>query len=223
MSHYRVRVNRAVAEPTDVPPRLRPWIAWPTLIIGVLLIGIGLGLMIDADLGVAPGDAFFTAVSRTSGLSVGVVLAMLSVLMVLVAWALGIRPALGTLISFLGIAVIVDLTRRVDEILGVAAWPLGGRIAWWILGLTLFCTGVAALFSADRGVSPYDLLTRAVAARTGRSLGVARLIVDAIALVGAIALGGSWGLGTVVILIALPVTLNFALPALRARLHRIGT
>lgn len=223
MSHYRVRVNSAVAEPTDVPPRLRPWVAWPTLIIGVLLIGIGLGLMIDADLGVAPGDAFFTAVSRTSGLSVGVVLAMLSVLMVLVAWALGIRPALGTLISFLGIAVIVDLTRRVDEILGVATWPLGGHIAWWILGLALFCIGVAALFSADRGVSPYDLLTRAVAARTGRSLGVARLIVDAIALVGAIALGGSWGLGTVVILVALPVTLNFALPALRARLHRIGT
>ncbi len=217
-----MRVSITPAVFPDAPPRLRAVVAWPTLLVGVLLVGIGLGMMIDADFGVAPADAFFTALSRTTGLSVGVVLALLSVLMVMMAWALGVRPALGTLVSFLGIAVFVDLTREVGSLLGVTEWSLAALIAWWIAGLVIFCAGVAGIFGAERGVSPYDLVTRAVALRTGRSLGMSRLIVDAVILIGAIALGGSWGVGTVVILLAVPATLNVVLPALTSRLHRIS-
>ena len=35
--------------------------AWAALLIGVVFVGIGLGMMIDADFGVAPADALFTA------------------------------------------------------------------------------------------------------------------------------------------------------------------
>jgi len=214
-------VTSAVAEQIGQPERLRGTIAWPTLLIAIVLVGVGLGMMIDANFGVAPVDAFFTAVSRSSGLSVGVVLAMLSVLMVLMAWALGARPALGTLVSFLGIGLFVDITRYASAGIGVPEWSLIALIAWWTMGLLIFCVGVAGIFSADRGVSPYDLVTRAVSERTGRSLGIARLIVDAIVLMGAIVLGGSWGAGTVVILVAVPVTLNVLLPRLRAHLLRL--
>jgi len=217
-----VRVSADAAPPVTAPARLRAEVAWPTLIMGIVFVGVGLGMMIYADFGVAPIDALFTAVSRTSGLSVGIVLAVLSILMVLMAWALGVRPALGTLVSFLGIALCVDLTRAVGSVLGVTGWSLGVLIVWWVAGLAIFCLGVAGIFGADRGVSPYDLLTLAVSLRTGRSLGVSRLIVDAIALVGAIALGGSWGVGTVVILLAVPATLNVVLPRVKSRLHRIG-
>ncbi len=216
-----MRVTSAVAEQIGQPERLRGTIAWPTLLIAIVLVGVGLGMMIDANFGVAPVDAFFTAVSRSSGLSVGVVLAMLSVLMVLMAWALGARPALGTLVSFLGIGLFVDITRYASAGIGVPEWSLIALIAWWTMGLLIFCVGVAGIFSADRGVSPYDLVTRAVSERTGRSLGIARLIVDAIVLMGAIVLGGSWGAGTVVILVAVPVTLNVLLPRLRAHLLRL--
>ena len=34
--------------------------AWVSLVLGVVLVGAGLGLMIDADLGVSPADAFIT-------------------------------------------------------------------------------------------------------------------------------------------------------------------
>ena len=217
-----MRVSTDAAPPVTAPARLRAEVAWPTLIMGIVFVGVGLGMMIDADFGVAPIDALFTAVSRTSGLSVGIVLAVLSILMVLMAWALGVRPALGTLVSFLGIALCVDLTRAVGSALGVTGWSLGVLIVWWVAGLAIFCLGVTGIFGADRGVSPYDLLTLAVSLRTGRSLGVSRLIVDAIALVGAIALGGSWGVGTVVILLAVPATLNVVLPRVKSRLHRIG-
>lgn len=193
--------------------------AWAALLIGVVLVGIGLGMMIDADFGVAPADALFTALSRTSGLSVGTILVLASILMVLMSWALGLKPAIGTLISFVGIAVIVDLTRLLLAVVDAPDWALAARIALWIVGLLLFCAGVMGIFSSDLGASPYDQVVRSIAYRTGRSLGFARLAVDAIALLGAIVLGGSWGIGTVIILAVVPLALNRVLPHIKRHVH----
>ena len=194
--------------------------AWASLLIGVAFVGIGLGLMIDADFGVAPADAFFTALSRTSGLSVGIVLFSLCILMVLMSWAMGLRPTIGTLISFIGIAILVDTTRAVGALIGAPEWPLGARIAWWIIGLLLFCFGVLGIFASDLGASPYDQVVRAIAYRTGRSLGLARFIVDVVFLLAAIVLGGSWGIGTITIVIVVPIVLNKALPLFKPHVHR---
>lgn len=205
-----------LAEPIPVVPLRNPR-AWTSLVIGVALVGIGLGFMIDADFGVAPADALFTALSRTSGLTVGTILVLASVLMVLMSWALGLRPAIGTLVSFIGIAVVVDLTRLLLGLVDAPEWSLGARIGLWVVGLLFFCSGVMGIFASDLGASPYDQVVRSIAYRTGRSLGVSRLIVDAIALLGAIVLGGSWGIGTVIILVAVPLALNLVLPRVRRR------
>ena len=193
--------------------------AWAALLIGVVLVGIGLGMMIDADFGVAPADALFTALSRTSGLTVGTILVLASILMVLMSWALGLKPAIGTLISFVGIAVVVDLTRLLLAAVDAPDWVLGARIVLWVVGLLFFCAGVMGIFSSDLGASPYDQVVRSIAFRTGRSLGFARLAVDAIALLGAIVLGGSWGIGTVLILVVVPVALNRVLPHVKRHVH----
>ena len=213
----RVRRNRGVGLLTVPVAPLRSPRAWTSLILGVVLVGAGLGLMIDADFGVSPADALITGLSRTSGLSVGVVLFSLSLLMVIAAWALGIAPAIGTLVCFVGIAIVVDLTRALTAALGIAGWSPAALIATWILGLAMLCAGVMGIFASALGTSPYDQLVRAVALRTGRSLGFGRVVVDAMALLGALALGGSWGIGTVVILLVVPVTLNLVLP----RVHRV--
>lgn len=194
--------------------------AWASLLIGTALVGIGLGFMIDANFGVAPLDALFTGIARQTGFSVGVILFAFCVVMVLMSWALGLKPTIGTLITFVGMAVLVDLTRLVGAVIGAPEWPLGARIAWWIVGLLFFCAGVLGIFSCALGASPYDQLVRAIAFRTGRSLGFARIVLDAIALLSAIVLGGSWGVGTVVILLVVPVVLNRLLPLVKPRIHR---
>lgn len=160
--------------------------------IGTVLVGIGLGFMIDAGFGVAPLDAFFTGISYRTGLSVGVILFLLSGLMVLLSWALGLKPAVGTLITFVGIAILVDVTRLVGDAIGAPEWPIAVRVVWWMLGLVLFGSGVLGIFACDLGASPYDQLVRAISFRTGRSLGFARIVLDAITLLTAIVLGGSW-------------------------------
>jgi uncharacterized membrane protein YczE len=207
-----------LAEPIPVVPLRNPR-AWASLVIGVALVGIGLGFMIDADFGVAPADALFTALSRASGLTVGTILVLASILMVLMSWALGLRPAIGTLVSFVGIAVVVDLTRLLLGLVDAPEWSLAARIGLWIVGLLFFCSGVMGIFASDLGASPYDQVVRSIAYRTGRSLGASRLMVDVIAMLGAIVLGGSWGIGTVIILVAVPLALTLVLPRVRARVY----
>jgi uncharacterized membrane protein YczE len=206
------------ADPLARSP-LRTPRAWAALLIGVVLVGVGLGMMIDGGFGVAPPDALFTALSRVSGLTGGTTLLLASILMVLMSWALGLKPAIGTLISFVGIAIVVDLTRMLLAVIDAPDWVVGWRIVLWIGGLILFCSGILGIFSSDLGASPYDQVVRSISFRTGRSLGFARLSVDAIALLSAIILGGSWGIGTVIILIAVPVALNRVLPHIKRHVH----
>ncbi len=208
----------ATADPLARSP-LRTPRAWAALLIGVVLVGVGLGMMIDGGFGVAPPDALFTALSRVSGLTVGTILLLVSVLMVLMSWALGLKPAIGTLISFVGIAAVVDLTRMFLAVVDAPEWGVGWRVVLWIVGLLLFCSGILGIFSSDLGASPYDQVVRSISFRTGRSLGFARLAVDAIALLTAIILGGSWGIGTVIILIAIPIALNRVLPHIKRHVH----
>ena len=193
--------------------------AWVALLVGVTLVGIGLGMMIVANIGVAPLDALITALSRTTTLSVGTVLVLASVLMVLMSWALGLKPAIGTLISFVGIAGLIDLTAIVLMHVDAPDWSVMPRLALWLVGLILFCAGILGIFSSDLGTSPYDQVVRAISFRTGRSLGFSRLVVDAIALLGGIVLGGSWGIGTVIVLIVVPLALNLLLPHLKRHVH----
>lgn len=198
--------------------RVRPYRnvrAWVALLGGVVLVGVGVGMMLDGLLGVSPGDVFFSGMSAATGLTVGTMVVVSYFVMVAATYPFGVRPGVGTLACVLLIGPMVDAARWVDASLGVLGWSVPALAAWWVAGFVLFVFGVVGLFAADLGVSPYDQLTQAVAKVTRRSLGVARFVVDgSFLLVGAV-LGGSWGVGTVLLLLLVPVALNRVLPRAR--------
>ncbi|MFZ8926661.1 MAG: hypothetical protein ACO3CU_07870, partial [Candidatus Nanopelagicales bacterium] len=118
-----------------------------------------------------------------------------------------------------GNRLVVDITRLILAAVDVASWALAADLALWFVGLVFFCAGIMGIFAYDLGTTPYDQVVRAIALRTGRSLGFGRLTVDAIALLSAIVLGGSWGVGTIIILIAVPLGLNLVLPHIKRHVH----
>lgn len=195
--------------------------AWISLILGLVLVGAGVGMMLDAGFGVSPGDVFFSGVAHITGLSVGTIMVISYFVMVAGTWPVGIRPGPGTLACILLIGPAVDVMRLVDTAIGVPTWGTAALVGWWITGMLVFAIGVVGLFGAHLGVSPYDQVTLAVAKVTGRTLGVARFITDGSFLIVGVLLGGSWGWGTVVLLVVLPVALNRVLP--RARRLITGT
>lgn len=209
--------SRALSSDFSTP--WRSWKAWASLLLGVALVGLGIGLMVEAGWGVSPLDAFFSGVSNQSEFSMGIVLAVFSVAMVLVAWLFGIKPAIGTLVCALGIGIFVDIARIAYSGLAPDDLPIPLMVVLWLVGLAIFCLGVIGLFASELGASPYDQLTKATAKVLRVSLGVARIILDGIALLIAFLLGGSWGVGTLVLLLVVPIILNKALPWGRRIVH----
>lgn len=196
--------------------------SWLALGLGALSLGTGLAWMLASEWGVAPLDAFIAGSAELTGLTVGMLIVLLSVLFVAAAWMLGSRPAIGTPIVFVEVGLVVDLwTIVIFDALGLAPddWSVATRVAVWVSGFLLFSAGVAATLASNLGASPYDQFVRVVHEKFGISMAISRLVFDGVVLVIALVIGGAWGVGTVAILILMPLALRWAIPVLHPWIH----
>jgi uncharacterized membrane protein YczE len=175
---------------------------FPPLVAGLLIIGFSISISVRAQLGLAPWDVFHQGVAKALGLSIGVVVVLVG-LVVLVAWIpLHQHLGLGTVLNTLSIGLIANL--------GLAIIPeqhlLAVRIPLLVLALLGFGLGGGLYIGSGLGPGPRDGLMTAITAR-GHRLWVVRTILECSVLVVGVALGGEVGIGTVLIAFSLgPLT-----------------
>jgi uncharacterized membrane protein YczE len=204
------------------PHRIRR--SWLALLLGAFSLGTGLAWMLAAAWGVAPLDAFIAGASELTGLTIGTVIIVISLFFVAAAWLLGSRPGIGTPIAFVGVGVVVDVWNIVifDALSWMPAdWAVAARVVTWIVGFALFAGGVIATLASDLGANPYDQIVRVVHEKFGISLALSRLAFDGVILLGAFLIGGAWGVGTVAILVLMPIAMGSLTPRLRGWVHSI--
>jgi uncharacterized membrane protein YczE len=164
----------------------------PRLLLGVVLLGVGIGTVIAAELGLAPWDVFHQGVADVSGLSFGAVTVLVG-LVVLLAWVpLRQRPGLGTIINTLVVGMVIDGT--LSSIPTVESLPL--RWVMLLGGIVVAAAGMALYIGAGLGPGPRDGLMTAIAAR-GHPLWLVRTVIEVVVLAAGVALGGTVGIGTV--------------------------
>jgi len=79
-------------------------------IIAVLLVGLGSGIYLVANLGPGPRDGLMTGLTKISGYPISLVRASLEITVVMVGWYFGGTVGLGTLIFAFGIGPAVSLS-----------------------------------------------------------------------------------------------------------------
>ena len=164
----------------------------PRLIGGLVLFGMGIALMVRADLGLAPWDVLHQGVAERTGIAIGNVTILTGVVVLLLWIPIRERPGLGTLLNVLVIGVVVDATLAVVD----APEPMWLRITFLGLGIFAFGPGSGLYIGAGLGPGPRDGLMTGLA-RRGHSVRVVRTGIELAALgVGAL-LGGRVGIGTV--------------------------
>lgn len=187
--------------------------SWGILILGTICAGVAVALLLDSAFGVAPVDAVFSGISRQTGISVGTALIAACIVLVIFAWLLGVKPGLGTVISFFGIGLAVDATTWVLDATGWSvsdsAWQV--RLLVWVIAAPLLGFAAACMYSSGLGASPYDLFVQSLG-RFHLSIPVARIIIDGAMLLVAFLIGGAWGIGTVGLMLAIPLFLKLFLP-----------
>lgn len=179
----------------------------------ISVIGVGVGLMVEGDLGVAPNDVLNTGLSATFGFGVGTAAWITGVVAMLVAWALGRRPRVATVLG----SVIVGLS--INGTLAALPTPdaMGVRVAFLACGLAVIWVGITGVVASDVGAGPLELVMLAFMDR-GMSIRWARWGLELTLLLLGLALGGAVGLGTLLFAFATGPVLAVTLPPAAQRL-----
>jgi uncharacterized membrane protein YczE len=161
-------------------------------------ISIGIALLLRADYGVAPIDAFIKGLSDQIGMAFGLVFIGVSAAFYAIGWLLGSRLGVGSLTGSVfigpGIDLVMDL---IGEQTSVAA-----RIGMYVVGMVVIAFGICLAISTDLGPGPSEVLMLGVH-RKGIPLVASRWIVDGSHFALALLFRGPIGVGTVLFLICM--------------------
>ena len=167
------------------------------LLSGLVLFGVGLWLSLVADLGVGPWDVLTGGLSVQLGTPFGRTGIGVSVVVLLVGLAAGVRPGIGTLVNVVLIGTVVDVLLASPLLTDLGDGPLVLRLAATLLGIAVVAVGSALYLGAHLGPGPRDALMVAIVRRTGWRVGPSRAALECGVLVLGVLLGGPVGIGTV--------------------------
>ena len=182
------------------PPELRGGFAIrvAALVFGLFLCAVGIVLFLESELGLPPWDVLHQGLAEQLGVRFGVANLIVSAVILVLSWALRAYIGLGTVLNALLVGTFVIGLTAIGGVSALSDEPLGVRIA--LLPLALVCFGVGSAFyiAPTLGASPRDSLMLVTALRLKLRIGVARTVIEILALVAGFALGGTAGIGTLV-------------------------
>ena len=166
----------------------------PRLILGLLLFGVGIAIMVIANLGLSPWEVMHQGISRNTGIPIGTV-GIITGIVVLLLWIpLHERIGVGTILNVVLIGLVVDASLW---LLPTTVEPMWLR---WVLmagGTVIIAVGSGLYIGAGLGPGPRDGLMTGLA-RRGINIAIARAGIEITVLVIGYFLGGTVGVGTVV-------------------------
>jgi uncharacterized membrane protein YczE len=179
------------------------------LFSGLVLYGVSMALMIDADLGLDPWDVLHQGLSRVTGISFGLVVIGLGIPILLLWIPLRQRPGFGTLANLVVIGFAVDGALNLLP----AVHGLPARVAYLAGGVLLNGIATGLYIGSRFGPGPRDGLMTGLKGRFPQlSLRLVRACIELSVLTVGFLLGGTVGVGTVVYALAIGPLVHVFIP-----------
>jgi uncharacterized membrane protein YczE len=154
-------------------------------------------LILESKLGLSPWDVLAQGLAKHSPLSFGTATIVIGIVVLCIAWSLGGPPGIGTVANAVLIGAFIQALTAIDAIADLSHDGLSVRVPLLVLGIALIGPASAFYIGADFGAGPRDTLMLVGARRTRFRIGVVRATLELLALGAGIALGGTFGVGTV--------------------------
>ncbi len=166
------------------------------LFIGYFLYGLGIVLTVNANQGLAPWSVFHQGLANQLGITMGVATQVAGLVILILDFIFGERLGWGTVGNVIFIGTFIDLIMLNNWI------PIPESIVvsygMMLVGLIVMALATYSYLSAQLGAGPRDGLMIAMTKRINLSIGWIRNIIEAVVLVAGYFMGGSVGLGTLV-------------------------
>ena len=193
---------------SDTPLTLNPrFVTLLFLISGLWIFGTGEAILIDAGIGVSQWTVLAQGISKQADLTVGMATFVVSVLVLFLWIPLRETPGIGTILNAILIAMSIDvmepfIPNQTDFI---------PQIIQAMVGIILVGIGSALYLTANLGPGPRDGWMTGVQKKTNWPIGRVRVGIEIIVLSIGIALGGTFGLGTVMFAIGIGPAISMSL------------
>ena len=175
--------------PTNFNPSLKTLFY---LLLGLIFFGFGEGLLIVSGVGASPWNVLHQGIAINLGLSVGTIAFLVSFLVLLLWYFLDQKIGIGTVINFIIIAIMIDVTiyyfNKPNE--------LFSQILMVFVGITLVGFGTAMYLIANLGAGPRDGLMTGLQKKTDTPIALVRTSIEIIVFLLGWFLGGTAGIGT---------------------------
>jgi uncharacterized protein len=170
---------------------------YASLVFGLLLFALAIVLILESKLGLSPWDVLNQGLSKHTPLSFGMANVAVAIVVLGIGWSLGGRPGVGTIANAVLVGTFIQVLTSLSAVTDLAHDGLATRIVLLVLGIALIGPASAFYIGADFGAGPRDTLMLVGARRTRFRIGLVRGTLELIALGTGIALGGTFGIGTV--------------------------
>ncbi|GED31912.1 YitT family protein [Brevibacillus centrosporus] len=172
-------------------------VRYGVFMLGLAIMGFGIGMMIQANLGVAPWDTLHIGLQKTFGLTIGMWSQIVGLLIIVSSYVIGkIKPSVGMFLNMFFFGLFIDLFMWLNWI------PIGGtlseRIFLFAAGLLIYTFGTGMYISPQLGAGPRDSFMLALHDRTGWDVGRIRIGIECTVTLLGFLLGGPVSIGTLV-------------------------
>lgn len=164
-------------------------------ILGIFILALGAATVITANLGVATWDVLHIGLSNLNGLSVGIWVQIVGVVMVLMtSFFEKTRPAIGSILNILLVGFFLNIV--LDSNLIPSFKGLTSQIILLIVGIVLMGIGSGMYVASKVGAGPRDGMTLFISKRFSISVRLSRTLLEITALTTGWLIGGPVSVGT---------------------------
>lgn len=163
--------------------------------LGNWLYGTGEAILIKADIGQSPGTVLAQGIQNITGDSIGWTSFYISIGVMFLWIPLKNKVGIGTVLNIIFVSVAIDVMMPVFP----SPDSYAVSVVMVIIGILVIGLGSAFYIPSNLGPGPRDGLMTGLHYRTGIPIGRVRFVIEAVFLLAGWLLGGSVGLGTVLV------------------------
>jgi uncharacterized membrane protein YczE len=183
------RLSWSSKSPTSFKPSLKTLFY---LCLGLTFFGFGEGLLIVSGIGASPWNVLHQGVAVSLDLSVGTIAFLVSFLVLLLWYFLDQKIGMGTIINFIIIAIMIDVTIFYFD----KPDAFFSQLLMVFAGILIIGFGTAMYLVANLGAGPRDGLMTGLQKKTNAPIALVRACIEIIVVLLGWFLGGIVGIGT---------------------------
>lgn len=179
--------------------------------LGLLLVGLGMGLMVNSHLGSDPWTVFHIGASNQLNMGIGTFIQLSGTIFLGLGWLLRQPIGIGSLFNMFLLGPWLEFFIKIvpEQTLWFLALPQ------LMLGILILSFAIALYITADLGAGPRDSVLLGLSLALGLSIRSTRMGMEITVLIFGYFLGGPVGIGTIIFALILGPLMQFFLQRLK--------